>query len=99
MSAGFGDGKRGSVGDDNGFTGDRGGCCCCDGTWCLVNNTLDFNVADIVVNGRTVVVCVVAVVVLIAVIFSAVGFEPIFGLNIGLNDSAHTICNNPADAI
>lgn len=79
-----------SVGADNGFTGDRGGC---DGI-CFVNETFDFSVAEIVVNGR-----IVVVVIAIAVIFFAVCFEPIFGLNIGLNDSALIICSNPVNAI
>lgn len=63
----------------------------------MVNDTLDFNVAEMVVNGRTVVV--VVVVVVIAVIFFAVGFKATFGLNIGLNDSAWIICSNPVNAI
>lgn len=60
----------------------------------MVNDILDFNVAEIVVNGR-----IVDVVVVIGTIFFAVGFKPIFGLNIGLNDSAFIICSNPVNAI
>lgn len=83
-------------GDDNGFTGARCDGARCGGACCLVNDTLDFNVAEMVVNGRTVVVVVV---VAIAVIFFAVGFDATFGLNIGLNDSAWIICSNPVNAI
>lgn len=62
----------------------------------MVNETLDFNVAEIVVNGRTVDVIGDDV---MGANFFAVGFRPIFGLNIGLNDSAFIICSNPVNAI
>lgn len=69
---------------------------------CLVNKTLDLNVAEIVVNGRSVVVVVVVgddVDDVIAVNLFAVGRSATFGLNIGRNDSALMICSNPVNVI
>lgn len=91
---------------DAGFNGartawrcDADGCNEGDG---LGNKTFDFNVAEIVVSGRGVVVVVVVVdlvVVVIAVNLFAVGLRGTFGLNIGRNDSAVMICSNPVNVI
>lgn len=70
----------------------------CDGCVCLVNDTLDFNVAEIVVNGLNVVVDTPNVFDETG-IFRTVGFKLMLGLRIGRNDSVCIICGNPVNVI